>query len=161
MMDFINFHLMPGIILGSIYALGAIGISLTFGILRFANFAHGEAMTLGAYFAFTLVQLTGWHPLAVLPLVMILTAADPPRVATFDRKLQLSTQGLLNSISIPPPSTALPPVIVKPCRMVPGPSRLTHETTVVFSPDPSMVVTSGPSELYTLMALPRKSIASL
>ncbi len=75
MMDFINFHLMPGVILGSIYALGAIGISLTFGILRFANFAHGEAMTLGAYFAFTLVQLTGWHPLAVLPLVMILTAA--------------------------------------------------------------------------------------
>ena len=75
MMDFINFHLMPGIILGSIYALGAIGISLTFGILRFANFAHGEYLTLGAYFAFTLVQLTGWHPLAVLPLVMILTAA--------------------------------------------------------------------------------------
>ncbi len=42
MMEFINFHLMPGIILGSIYALGAIGISMTFGILRFANFAHGE-----------------------------------------------------------------------------------------------------------------------
>jgi branched-subunit amino acid ABC-type transport system permease component len=41
-MDFINFHLMPGIILGSIYALGAIGISMTFGILRFANFAQGE-----------------------------------------------------------------------------------------------------------------------
>ena len=75
MMDFINFHLMPGIILGSIYALGAIGISLTFGILRFANFAHGEYLTLGAYIAFSLVQLTGWHPLAVLPLVMILTAA--------------------------------------------------------------------------------------
>ncbi len=75
MMDFINFHLMPGVILGSIYALGAIGISLTFGILRFANFAHGEYLTLGAYFAFTLVQLTGWHPLAVLPLVMILTTA--------------------------------------------------------------------------------------
>lgn len=74
MMDFINFHLMPGIILGSIYALGAIGISMTFGILRFANFAHGETLTLGAYFAFTLVQLTGWHPLAVLPFAMILTA---------------------------------------------------------------------------------------
>ncbi len=75
MMEFINFHLMPGIILGSIYALGAIGISMTFGILRFANFAHGEYLTLGAYFAFTLVQLTGWHPLAILPFAMILTAA--------------------------------------------------------------------------------------
>lgn len=75
MIDFINFHLMPGVVLGSIYALGAIGISMTFGILRFANFAHGETMTLGAYFAFSLVQITGWHPLVVLPVAMVLTAA--------------------------------------------------------------------------------------
>ncbi len=74
MMDFINFHLLPGLVLGSIYALGAIGISLTFGILRFANFAHGEIMTLGAYFTLSLIGLTGWHPLACLPLAMILTA---------------------------------------------------------------------------------------
>jgi len=48
-----------GLVLGSIYALGAIGVSLTFGILRFANFAHGDLMTLGAYFGLTLVGL-GW-----------------------------------------------------------------------------------------------------
>lgn len=48
-----------GLVLGSIYALGAIGVSLTFGILRFANFAHGDLMTLGAYFALTFVGL-GW-----------------------------------------------------------------------------------------------------
>ena len=71
--DLINFHLIPGIVLGSIYALGAIGLTLTFGILRFANFAHGEIMTLGAYFAWTLVQLTGWHPVAVMPIAMGLT----------------------------------------------------------------------------------------
>jgi len=75
MMDFLNFHLIPGLVLGSIYALGAIGITLTFGILRFANFAHGEIMTLGAYFALSLVHLTGWHPLAVLPFAMALTIA--------------------------------------------------------------------------------------
>ena len=74
MMEFINFHLIPGLVLGSIYALGAIGISLTFGILRFANFAHGETMTLGAYFTLSLIGLTGWHPLACLPIAMILTA---------------------------------------------------------------------------------------
>ena len=73
MMEFINFHVIPGLVLGSIYALGAIGITLTFGILRFANFAHGETMTLGVYFAYTLVQLTGWHPLAVMPISMVLT----------------------------------------------------------------------------------------
>lgn len=74
MSDLINFYLIPGLILGSIYALGAIGLTLTFGILRFANFAHGETMTLGAYFAWTLVQFTGWHPIAVLPIAMALTA---------------------------------------------------------------------------------------
>jgi branched-subunit amino acid ABC-type transport system permease component len=73
MTDLINFYLIPGLVLGSIYALGAIGLTLTFGILRFANFAHGETMTLGAYFAWTLIQLTGWHPVAVLPIAMGLT----------------------------------------------------------------------------------------
>ncbi|MGF1575282.1 MAG: branched-chain amino acid ABC transporter permease, partial [Cyanophyceae cyanobacterium] len=58
MTDFLQLGLY-GIVLGSIYALGAIGVSLTFGILRFANFAHGDLMTVGAYFAFTFVSL-GW-----------------------------------------------------------------------------------------------------
>lgn len=43
--------LIYGIVLGSVIALGAIGVSLIFGILRFAHFAHGDLMTLGAYFA--------------------------------------------------------------------------------------------------------------
>lgn len=40
-----------GVIVGSILALGAIGLTLIYGILRFANFAHGDMMTLGAYVA--------------------------------------------------------------------------------------------------------------
>jgi branched-subunit amino acid ABC-type transport system permease component len=40
-----------GIIVGSVLALGAIGLTLVYGILRFANFAHGDLMTLGAYIA--------------------------------------------------------------------------------------------------------------
>jgi branched-chain amino acid transport system permease protein len=74
MIDFINFYLIPGIVLGSIYALGAIGITLTFGILRFANFAHGEIMTLGAYLTLTMMWITGWHPLVLLPVTMALLA---------------------------------------------------------------------------------------
>jgi branched-subunit amino acid ABC-type transport system permease component len=73
-MEFINFYLLPGIVLGSIYALGAIGVSLVFGILRFANFAHGELMLIGAYITYSLFQFTGLHPLAVLPLAMVLTS---------------------------------------------------------------------------------------
>ncbi|MGQ4650145.1 ABC transporter permease subunit [Lyngbya aestuarii] len=39
-----------GITLGSIIALAAVGLTLTYGILRISNFAHGDFMTLGAYF---------------------------------------------------------------------------------------------------------------
>lgn len=46
-----------GIIVGSILALGAIGLTLIYGIMKFANFAHGDTMMLGAYVAFFL--LTG------------------------------------------------------------------------------------------------------
>ncbi|MBE9047772.1 branched-chain amino acid ABC transporter permease [Pleurocapsales cyanobacterium LEGE 10410] len=38
-----------GIAVGSILALAAIGLTLTYGILNLSNFAHGDFMTLGAY----------------------------------------------------------------------------------------------------------------
>ncbi len=41
-----------GLAVGSIYVLGASGLSLTYGIKKFANFAHGDLMTVGAYAAF-------------------------------------------------------------------------------------------------------------
>ena len=77
--EFVNFYFVPGIVLGCIYALGAIGITLTFGILRFANFAHGEVMMTGAYVTWTIMALTGalfgWalHPLiAAIPSVFLM-----------------------------------------------------------------------------------------
>jgi len=54
-----------GIVLGSIIALGAIGLTLVYGILRFANFAHGDLMTAGAFIAFFLV--TGLFPWLGIP----------------------------------------------------------------------------------------------
>lgn len=51
---FINQVVIAGAVLGSIYALGGIGITLIFGILRFAHFAHGDMMTMGAFIAFLL-----------------------------------------------------------------------------------------------------------
>lgn len=79
---FINRGLIGGLILGSIYALGAIGVTLIFGILRFAHFAHGDMMTLGAFFAFMAASILAGMgvafpiPLAIalLPLVMLATA---------------------------------------------------------------------------------------
>jgi branched-chain amino acid transport system permease protein len=43
-----------GMVLGSIITLGAIGLTLVYGIARFGNFAHGDMMTLGAYLALLL-----------------------------------------------------------------------------------------------------------
>ena len=44
-----------GAVLGAIIALGAIGLTLIYGILNFANIAHGDYMTLGAYFTLFIV----------------------------------------------------------------------------------------------------------
>jgi branched-chain amino acid transport system permease protein len=75
MMEFVNFYLIPGLALGAIYALGAIGISMIFGILRFAHFAHGDVMTLGAYGTLAAVWASGLHPLLALPAGIALAVA--------------------------------------------------------------------------------------
>ncbi|HJP25724.1 MAG TPA: hypothetical protein QF550_00190, partial [Arenicellales bacterium] len=43
-----NFIIVPGLAYGSQLALGALGITMVYGILRFSNFAHGETMSFGA-----------------------------------------------------------------------------------------------------------------
>jgi branched-chain amino acid transport system permease protein len=48
-----------GILTGAIIALGAIGVSFTLQIMRFANFAHSELLTWGAYLAFIFVAFAG------------------------------------------------------------------------------------------------------
>ena len=74
-----------GIIAGATLALGAIGLTLTYNILRFANFAHGEFLTFGAYFALlfasfvagaqTIGPLTfGWGFLLAVAAALVLTA---------------------------------------------------------------------------------------
>ena len=48
-----------GLVVGSVIGLGAMGLTLTFGILKFANFAHGDMMTLGMFVAFAVVGNAG------------------------------------------------------------------------------------------------------
>jgi branched-chain amino acid transport system permease protein len=48
-----------GILTGAIVALGAIGVTFTLAIMRFANFAHAELLTWGAYLALVVVVFTG------------------------------------------------------------------------------------------------------
>ena len=51
-----------GLSLGAIYALGAVGLTLVYGILKLVNFAHGDFLTFGAYMAY-LVNVTWELPL--------------------------------------------------------------------------------------------------
>src|SRR5919197_1369832 len=53
-----------GLSLGAIYALGAVGLTLVYGILELVNFAHGDFLTFGAYMAY-LVNVTWGLPLVV------------------------------------------------------------------------------------------------
>jgi neutral amino acid transport system permease protein len=53
-----------GLSLGAIYALGAVGLTLVYGILRLVNFAHGDFLTFGAYMAYV-VNVTWGAPLVV------------------------------------------------------------------------------------------------
>ncbi len=46
-----------GIMLGGVIALGGIGLTLIYGVLRFPNFSHGALVTLGAYIALTVVWM--------------------------------------------------------------------------------------------------------
>ena len=48
-----------GIVLGSIIALAAIGLTMVYGVLNFANFSHADFMALGAYIAFVLNVVLG------------------------------------------------------------------------------------------------------
>ena len=45
---FANFVFLPGLAYGAQLALGALGVTLIYGILRFSNFAHGDTMAFGA-----------------------------------------------------------------------------------------------------------------
>lgn len=70
-----------GVVLGGIIALGAVGVSLLFGILRFAHFAHGDMMTLGAYIAFFFAATLGLplyiaFPVAIAATIAIAVAID-------------------------------------------------------------------------------------
>jgi neutral amino acid transport system permease protein len=63
-----------GLTLGSVYALGAVGLTLVYGILKLVNFAHGDFLTFGAYMAY-LVNVTWGMPLvAAILFAMVATA---------------------------------------------------------------------------------------
>ncbi|WP_428688015.1 branched-chain amino acid ABC transporter permease [Roseibium sp.] len=76
MIEFVNFYLFPALAIGSIYALGAVGISMIFGILRFAHFAHGDLMTVAAYGILAMAAILPINPLLLIPFGIALAVAS-------------------------------------------------------------------------------------
>ncbi|MDH4608727.1 branched-chain amino acid ABC transporter permease [Pseudomonas sp. BN102] len=68
-MEWLN-TLVQGVLLGGLYAMFAVGLSLMFGIMRLVNIAHGDFIVLASYLALVVVEALGLSPLASLVLVV-------------------------------------------------------------------------------------------
>jgi branched-subunit amino acid ABC-type transport system permease component len=75
-----------GLLIASLLALGAVGLSLTFGVARFANVAHPDFMMLGAYttFAFNALAGLGFWPSALLGVATALVVGVPVARIAYD-----------------------------------------------------------------------------
>ena len=66
---------LSGVLVGGVYALIGIGLTLIFGVMRVINFAHGELVMLGMYATWILFTRLGWDPylsiLVVAPLLFL------------------------------------------------------------------------------------------
>ncbi len=79
---FANFVIVPGMAYGSQLALGALGVTLIYSILRFSNFSHGELMSAGTMFA---LLVTWWFQsmdIGIAPLPTALLALPPAILMT-------------------------------------------------------------------------------
>ncbi|MDQ6619182.1 MAG: branched-chain amino acid ABC transporter permease [Pseudomonadota bacterium] len=65
-------HLFNGLLIGCAYALIAIGLTMIFGVMNIANFAHGEFYMLGGFIAYYLVGLVGLNYFLALPTAVVL-----------------------------------------------------------------------------------------
>ena len=109
-----NFVIIPAIAYGSQLALGALGVTLVYGILRFSNFAHGELMSFGAMLT---VLLTWWLqsqniglgvlptaliaiPIAMLLTVLLALATDKLVFSYYRQKRSESVTYLIVSVGV-------------------------------------------------------------
>ncbi len=67
--------LLSGILIGAIYALMSMGLTLVFGVLRVVNFAHGEFLMIAMYGAWAVTHLLGLNPyvaaIAIVPAMFL------------------------------------------------------------------------------------------
>ncbi|KAM3113813.1 branched-chain amino acid ABC transporter permease [Phormidesmis sp. 146-33] len=92
-----------GISIGTIIALSAVGLTLTYGILRLSNFAHGDFMTLGAYITFVLNTAAGvniWLAMGISAIATIAVALLTEKILWAPMRAKRATSTTLIIISI-------------------------------------------------------------
>jgi len=80
-----------GILVGALYGLAAVGLSLVFGVTKFLNVAHGELLMLGGYASFWAFSLLGVDPFLSFPstIVFLLLVGVVLYKALFSRMVKL------------------------------------------------------------------------
>lgn len=155
--SFVNFYFIPGLVLGCIYALGAIGITLTFSILRFANFAHGETMMSGSYLTWTVMTIFSSvfgfaiHPLlAAVPatflVILLFLATDRYFYKPFRKAA---------TIKVVMASFGMMLIIRSGVQMIWGPNQLTFIPGIA---KPNPVLKAWSSSIDMLLLIPNKHL---
>ncbi|TFB77297.1 branched-chain amino acid ABC transporter permease [Cryobacterium glaciale] len=63
--------LVSGVLIGGVYALLAVGITLVLGVMKIVNFAQGELLMVGMYLTLLLHTVLGLHPYVAFPIVVV------------------------------------------------------------------------------------------
>jgi branched-chain amino acid transport system permease protein len=71
MLESVSQTLILGVLVGALYALVALGLSLVFGVTKFLNVAHGELLMFGGYASFWVFSLLGLDPFLTIPTTLI------------------------------------------------------------------------------------------
>src|SRR5262245_11337953 len=134
--EYVLVQVVNGAVIGVIYALIAVGVTLIFSILKIVNFAHGDLYMLGGYCAYYVIELLGFPPLLAMLISMaavfagaivlerlLLTPLYSDRTERKDEYGLIVTFGLaffLRSTAI----IAFGPFPLKPPSFIPGVQRI-------------------------------------
>ncbi|MEH3147420.1 MAG: branched-chain amino acid ABC transporter permease [Methylobacterium frigidaeris] len=141
-MDILLQVLANGLMLGGLFAIVSVGLTLIFGIVKVVNFAHGEFLMIGMYGTYLVTKALGLHPfvavIAVVPVLFILGALTQrlliqPLMASGDDHIQIfATVGLSTAlinlallvfgadIANTPPNGLRMPIEIGPVRVLLG-----------------------------------------
>ena len=107
-MDTFIQQIINGLVLGSIYALVALGYTMVYGILGLINFAHGEVVMIGALTALTVIKLLANSGLPGIVVVLLgLAAAVPVCMALGFTIERIAYRPLRNAPRLAPLITAI------------------------------------------------------